>query len=170
TGAESGGAAGHHLAACRGAVRGGSAHSPVRAAEHQRPGQGTRQCQHQPRVEHVSPQGDHGMIQADRRGEESMLRLLAQRALHLVIVVLAVYPPLFFLLRLTGDPALLYVSEDAGPAQIERVRAQLGLSDPLPVQYARFLGRALVGDFGLSLRYNRPALPLVLASLPATLE
>jgi peptide/nickel transport system permease protein len=85
-------------------------------------------------------------------------------------VVLGVYTALFLLLRLTGDPALLYVSEDAGPAQIQRVREQLGLADPLPVQYVRFLGRALQGDFGLSLRYNQPALPLVLASLPATLE
>jgi peptide/nickel transport system permease protein len=99
-----------------------------------------------------------------------LVRLLIRRALHLVIVVLGVYTALFLLLRLTGDPALLYVSEDAGPAQIQRVREQLGLADPLPVQYVRFLGRALVGDFGLSLRYNRPALPLVLASLPATLE
>lgn len=99
-----------------------------------------------------------------------MIRLLARRALHLVIVILGVYTALFLLLRLTGDPALLYVSEDAGPAQIERVREQLGLADPLPVQYVRFLGRALVGDFGLSLRYNQPALPLVLGSLPATLE
>src|SRR5262245_24390110 len=100
----------------------------------------------------------------------STVRLLAQRALHLAIVVLGVYTALFVLLRLTGDPALLYVSEDAGPAQIQRVREQLGLADPLPVQYVRFLGRALQGDFGLSLRYNQPALPLVLASLPATLE
>ena len=99
-----------------------------------------------------------------------MVRLLAQRALHLLIVVLGVYTASFLLLRLTGDPALLYVSEDAGPAQIQRVREQLGLGDPLPVQYVRFLGRALVGDFGLSLRYNQPALPLVLASVPATLE
>jgi ABC-type dipeptide/oligopeptide/nickel transport system permease component len=99
-----------------------------------------------------------------------MIRLLARRALHLVIVVVGVYTALFLLLRLTGDPALLYVSEDAGPAQIQRVREQLGLADPLPVQYVRFLGRAILGDFGLSLRYNQPALPLVLASLPATLE
>ncbi len=99
-----------------------------------------------------------------------MIRWLARRALHLLIVVLGVYTALFFLLRLTGDPALLYVSEDAGPAQIQRVREQLGLADPLPVQYVRFLGRAMVGDFGLSLRHNQPALPLVLASLPATLE
>jgi peptide/nickel transport system permease protein len=99
-----------------------------------------------------------------------MVRLLARRALHLLIVVVGVYTALFLLLRLTGDPALLYVSEDAGPAQIQRVREQLGLADPLPVQYVRFLGRAILGDFGLSLRYNQPALPLVLASLPATLE
>jgi peptide/nickel transport system permease protein len=99
-----------------------------------------------------------------------MIRWLARRALHLLIVVLGVYTALFLLLRLTGDPALLYVSEDAGPAQIQRVREQLGLADPLPVQYLRFLGRAMVGDFGVSLRHNQPALPLVLASLPATLE
>lgn len=99
-----------------------------------------------------------------------MIRWLARRALHLLIVVLGVYTALFLLLRLTGDPALLYVSEDAGPVQIQRVREQLGLADPLPVQYLRFLGRAMVGDFGLSLRHNQPALPLVLASLPATLE
>ena len=99
-----------------------------------------------------------------------MIRLATRRVLHLVIVVLGVYTALFLLLRLTGDPALLYVSEDAGPAQIARVREQLGLADPLPMQYMRFLGRALVGDFGLSLRYNQPALPLVLAAVPATLE
>lgn len=99
-----------------------------------------------------------------------MIRWLVRRALHLLIVVLGVYTALFLLLRLTGDPALLYVSEDAGPAQIQRVREQLGLADPLPVQYLRFLGRAMVGDFGVSLRHNQPALPLVLASLPATLE
>jgi peptide/nickel transport system permease protein len=99
-----------------------------------------------------------------------MVRLLARRTIHLLIVVLGVYTALFLLLRLTGDPALLYVSEDAGPAQIQRVREQLGLADPLPLQYVRFLGRAVVGDFGLSLRYNQPALPLVLAALPATLE
>jgi peptide/nickel transport system permease protein len=99
-----------------------------------------------------------------------LIRWLARRALHLLIVVLGVYTALFLLLRLTGDPTLLYVSEDAGPAQIQRVREQLGLADPLPVQYLRFLGRAMVGDFGLSLRHNQPALPLVLASLPATLE
>ena len=99
-----------------------------------------------------------------------MIRWLARRALHLLIVGLGVYTALFLLLRLTGDPALLYVSEDAGPAQIQRVREQLGLADPLPVQYLRFLGRAMVGDFGVSLRHNQPALPLVLASLPATLE
>jgi peptide/nickel transport system permease protein len=99
-----------------------------------------------------------------------MVRLLARRTFHLLIVVLGVYTALFLLLRLTGDPALLYVSEDAGPAQIQRVREQLGLADPLPLQYVRFLGRAIVGDFGLSLRYNQPALPLVLAAVPATLE
>ena len=99
-----------------------------------------------------------------------MILLLGRRTFHFLIVVLGVYTALFLLLRLTGDPALLYVSEDAGPAQIQRVREQLGLADPLPVQYVRFLGRAIVGDFGLSLRYNQPALPLVLAALPATLE
>ena len=99
-----------------------------------------------------------------------MTRLLLPRAVHLVLVVLGVYTAIFFLLRLSGDPALLYVSEDAGPEEIQRVRTELGLADPLAVQYGRFLVRALGGDFGLSLRYNQPALPLVLAAVPPTLE
>ncbi|HET9466698.1 MAG TPA: ABC transporter permease, partial [Gemmatimonadales bacterium] len=99
-----------------------------------------------------------------------MIRWLVERAVHLLIVVLGVYTAVFFLLRLSGDPALLYVSEDAGPAEIQRVRTELGLADPVPVQYVRFLGRAVGGDFGLSLRHNQPALPLVLAAVPPTLE
>lgn len=100
----------------------------------------------------------------------ALSRLLMRRLLHLLLVVLGVYTAAFLLLRLSGDPALLYVAEDAAPAKIQQVREQLGLADPLVVQYVRFLGRALMGDFGLSLRYNQPALPLVLAAVPATLQ
>ena len=50
--------------------------------------------------------------------DAGIVRLALRRVLHLVIVVLGVYTALFVLLRLSGDPALLYVSEDAGPARV----------------------------------------------------
>jgi len=54
--------------------------------------------------------------------------------------------------------------------QIEKFRAEWGFADPLPVQYWRFLKRALHGDFGVSLRHGQSSLPLIAARLPATLQ
>ena len=51
----------------------------------------------------------------------------------------------------------------------EAFRHAAGFDQPLPIQYARFIARALTGDFGTSLRYREPVLPLVLARLPLTL-
>jgi peptide/nickel transport system permease protein len=95
---------------------------------------------------------------------------VALRLLHALLVLLGVWTVVFFLIRLSGDPALLFVSLDATPAEIQRVRERLGLDQPLVVQYVRFLGSALRGDLGDSLRYGRPALVVVAERLPATLE
>jgi ABC-type dipeptide/oligopeptide/nickel transport system permease component len=54
--------------------------------------------------------------------------------------------------------------------QIEKFRAEWGFDDPLPVQYWRFLKRAVQGDFGISLRHGQSSLPLIAARLPATLQ
>lgn len=80
---------------------------------------------------------------------------------------------IFALLPLTGDPALAY-SRDRGslapsPAQLERVRAQLGLDHSLVTQYAMWLGRALHGDFGVSSQSGLPVRAELLLHLRYTL-
>jgi peptide/nickel transport system permease protein len=76
----------------------------------------------------------------------------------------------FFMLRLTGDPVTLMMSREASAEQIEAFREEMGFNRPLIVQLFDFIGGALTGDFGESLHYRTPALPLVLGRLPATIE
>jgi ABC-type dipeptide/oligopeptide/nickel transport system permease component len=99
-----------------------------------------------------------------------VLSYFLRRSVDLVVAVLGVSTLVFVVLRLSGDPIALLVSDTTTQEEIDRLRQQLGFNDPLPVQYARFLGAALTGDFGSSLRYFKPALQVVLESLPATLE
>jgi peptide/nickel transport system permease protein len=90
---------------------------------------------------------------------------------HGAFVVWGVVTVVFFLVRLTGDPALLLVDQTATQAEIAHTRALLGLDRPLAVQYVDFLGAAARGDFGASIREKRPALPMVLEHFwPATVE
>lgn len=76
---------------------------------------------------------------------------------------------IFVILRLSGDPTALFVAETATAEDVRKVREAMGFDEPLPLQYVRFLGRAAVGDFGTSFRFNQPAIGLVLERLPATL-
>ncbi len=86
-----------------------------------------------------------------------------------VLVVFLALTAVFFLVRLGGDPVLLFLPMDIQEKDVNEFRQRLGFNDPLPVQYARFVGGALRGDFGESLRYRRDALELVRERLPATL-
>jgi peptide/nickel transport system permease protein len=87
------------------------------------------------------------------------------------MVLLGVTLAIFALVEVAGDPVLLMLSGTPATEQdLAKMRHQLGYDAPAPVRYGRFLLRALHGDLGTSLRYNRPALPLVLGRLPATLE
>lgn len=99
-----------------------------------------------------------------------MGRYLAWRALRMLLTILVVAAVTFVALRAAGDPASLLLPPDATPAQREELRRAFGLDQPLALQYARFVARAAQGDFGESLRYRTPAMPLVLERLPATLE
>ena len=76
----------------------------------------------------------------------------------------------FFMLRLTGDPATLMMSREATPEQVEAFREAMGFNRPVIVQFLDFASNALTGDFGDSLHYRIPALPLVLGRLPATMQ
>jgi peptide/nickel transport system permease protein len=93
------------------------------------------------------------------------LSRLGQTALVVFLSLTAV----FGLVRLSGDPVLLFMPTDIQAKDVEEFRQRLGFNDPLAVQYARFLGGAARGDFGQSLRYKQDALGLVLDRLPATL-
>jgi len=94
-----------------------------------------------------------------------LLSRLAQTGLVVFLSLSAV----FAMVRLGGDPVLLFMPMDIQAKDVNEFRQRLGFDDPLPVQYARFVGGALRGDFGQSLRYRRDALGLVLERLPATL-
>jgi len=95
---------------------------------------------------------------------------IAGRLATAVFVILGVSIVSFFLTFLTGDPAEIMLPPGATAAQIEKFRAEWGFADPLPVQYWRFLTRAVHGDFGVSLRHGQSSLPLIVARLPATLQ
>jgi len=76
----------------------------------------------------------------------------------------------FSLFRFVGDPVLFMLGQDATPEDRVRVTKMLGLDEPFHVQYAGFVGRALRGEFGLSLRQAQPVSRLIAERLPATLE
>src|SRR5438105_15616721 len=94
-----------------------------------------------------------------------LLSRLAQTALVVFLSLSAV----FFMVRLSGDPVTLFMPMDIQAKDVNEFRERLGFNDPLGVQYARFIGGAVRGNFGESLRYRRDALGLVLERLPATL-
>jgi peptide/nickel transport system permease protein len=99
-----------------------------------------------------------------------MLSYLVWRSLQSLLLLWLVTVVVFGLLHLTpGDPASLMLGEQATPEQIRDLRHALGLDEPLLGQYARFLNHAVRGDFGTSIRAQRPALEVVLERLPATL-
>lgn len=76
----------------------------------------------------------------------------------------------FSLFNFVGDPVNNMVGQEATREQRVEMRQQLGLDDPVLVQYGRFIGNVLQGDFGLSYRISRPVLELIGERLPATLE
>ena len=71
---------------------------------------------------------------------------------------------------LSGDPAVLMLPPEASEEQVDAIREEYGFNDPFLVQYGRFMQNALHGDFGRSIRYNQPAMELVIERLPATLQ
>jgi ABC-type dipeptide/oligopeptide/nickel transport system permease component len=87
-----------------------------------------------------------------------------------LFVLLGVSFVVFFILHLTGDPALVLLPPDASAEAIQRFREAMGFNDPFLVQYGRFLAGALRGDFGQSVRHGEPAFALVLERMPATFE
>jgi peptide/nickel transport system permease protein len=99
-----------------------------------------------------------------------MLTFILRRLGQAVLVMLVVGLGAFALFQYVGDPVVNMLGQDATPQQRQRLHADLGLDQPAPVQFAHFVGRALQGDFGLSLRQGREVSALIAERLPATLE
>ena len=86
-----------------------------------------------------------------------------------VLVIVAVF--VFLLLRLTpGDPAAILAGDQATPAQLDRIREAMGLNDPIPVQFVRWVGQLAQGDLGTSLISNQPVTQLIGARIGPTLS
>ncbi|MBI4280291.1 MAG: ABC transporter permease [Armatimonadetes bacterium] len=101
-----------------------------------------------------------------------MLDYVRGRVVAAVPVLLGISLLAFLMLYLLpGDPVLVMLGEASlTPEQVETLRRQLGLDAPLPVQYVRYLGRMLVGDFGRSIRNQVPVIDQMAEQLPSTLE
>lgn len=87
----------------------------------------------------------------------------------LAVLLLGTLTLLFFLLRLTGDPALMLAGADATDEQVAAIRAEYGLDRSLPVQYLSYVGNLLRLDLGRSLADGSPALEKVLIAYPTSL-
>ncbi len=97
-----------------------------------------------------------------------MRAYLASRLAQTALVVFLSLTAVFGMVRLSGDPVLLFMPMDIQTKDVNEFRERLGFNDPLAVQYGRFLRDAARGDFGESLRYRKDALGLVLERMPAT--
>jgi len=99
-----------------------------------------------------------------------VLRYLSRRLLEALLALLFTSVLVFSTIHMIpGDPALLVAGLEAGPEVVERIRSDLGLDRPLPVQYGSFLLNALQGDFGVSIRTRLPVLREILDRFPYTL-
>ena len=99
-----------------------------------------------------------------------MLTFLLKRLGQLVLVMLVISFIAFLIQSQLGDPVSQMSGMMTSPAERARLRHSLGLDDPFFVQYARYLGNALHGDFGTSYFFKRPTIEIILEKLPATLE
>ncbi|WP_264214260.1 ABC transporter permease [Leisingera thetidis] len=99
-----------------------------------------------------------------------MLLYVCKRGILALAVALAVSLVTFILLYYATDPAEALAGEDALPAQVAQIRAQLGLDRPLHIQYASWLGGVASGDFGDSYFWRTPVVELVQRHFPITLQ
>ena len=99
-----------------------------------------------------------------------MKNYLTRRVLSSLLAIIGLFIMVFFLARLTGDPGHLYLPIDA-PLEVRKEFSERhGFNDPIYVQFSRFVIDLTNGDFGDSLRKQRPAINVVLEALPVTLS
>ena len=99
-----------------------------------------------------------------------MLSFMTRRVVQSLFVLFAMSLIVFTLINLVGDPVDMLVNPESLPEEIERVRKDFGLDQPVHIQYWKFLNGALSGDLGNSFIFGRPALTLIIERFPATFE
>ena len=100
-----------------------------------------------------------------------MLKMILKRILQLIPVLLITMSITFVITRvLPGNPAVSILGPQATAEDIAKMEEEMGLNDPLPVQYINYMKGILMGDLGTSYRYNRPVADLILEKLPNTLQ
>ena len=100
-----------------------------------------------------------------------MYAYIVKRLLLAIPTILIISIFVFSLQKLLpGDPILVMAGEERDPQTIAYLRERYRLNDPLPVQYLAWLGAAVQGDLGISLRTNQPVLHLIAQKLPATIQ
>jgi len=94
---------------------------------------------------------------------------IARRLVRSLAAIVGSAGVVFVILRIApGDPVTLMLGQSATPEAVAALRAQIGLDEPLPLQFLRFLGGLVSGDFGASLTYQRPTIGVVLDAFPNT--
>ncbi len=99
-----------------------------------------------------------------------MLAFTIRRLVQSIVVMLVVSLIAFVMFRFIGDPVDQMVGLETTIEERNKLREQLGLTDPLPVQFWRFVTQAAQGDLGISYQYKRPVAQMISERLPATLE
>src|SRR5512143_924191 len=99
-----------------------------------------------------------------------MREFLLRRLIRAVVVLWGISTIVFVVMRLSGDPVTLLLPPDATQADHDRISHQLGLDQPLWVQYAIFMTNVTHLDFGDSIHMRQPASQVAMERLPATIE
>jgi peptide/nickel transport system permease protein len=100
-----------------------------------------------------------------------MARYVIKRLLMLIPIVFGITFIVFFILALTpGDPARMILGQNATPAQVQAMREQLGLNDPLLIRYIKYMAGVLTGNFGTSWSTREPVFQMVFARFPYTFQ
>ncbi len=99
-----------------------------------------------------------------------MIALVIRRSFQSVVVMLVVALLAFTLFRYVGDPVAMMVGQDTSLVERAALREKLGLNDPVPLQFARFVVNTAQGRFGISYQIGRPVAELLVERMPATLE
>lgn len=99
------------------------------------------------------------------------MRMFLKRVAGMLVVLVGVVLLLFIMLRIIpGSPVTTLLGERASQQVIDRMTEELGLNDPLFMQFLRYVGNALHGDFGTSYKLNRPVSALIMSAFPNTVK